>query len=80
MRAEDFCYTFVFICLYNVCKMFKGVDKRQLFWLSFAVGISVMCCMLIKWSIALMMGGFAFVVLYYSLRQKSLKGIMGGAG
>ena len=58
--------------------MFKGVDKRQLFWLSFAVGISVMCCMLIKWSIALMMGGFAFVVLYYSLRQKSLKGIMGG--
>ena len=78
VRAEDFCYTFVFICLYNVCKMFKGVDKRQLFWLSFAVGISVMCCMLIKWSIALMMGGFAFVVLYYSLRQKSLKGIMGG--
>lgn len=78
VRAEDFCYTFVFISLYCVCKMFKGVDKQQLFKLSFVIGVCVMCCMLIKWSIAMMMGGVAFVVLYYSLNHKTLNGIMGG--
>lgn len=78
VRAEDFCYTFVFISLYYVCKMFKGVDKRQLFKLSFVVGVCVMCCMLIKWSIALMMSGFAFVVLYYSFKNKTVNGLVGG--
>ena len=78
VRAEDFCYPFVFICMYYVCKMFKGVDRQQLFRLSFAIGICIMCSMFIKWSITMMMSGFAFVVLYYSLRHKTLNGIMGG--
>ncbi len=69
VRAEDFCYPFVFGGLYCVCRVLRGVDRDALFRLSFLLGVCMMCCLLIKWSVTLMMGGMALVVLCGSLRK-----------
>lgn len=78
VRAEDYCYTFVFICIYYVCKIYQGVSKTQLLKYSFVIGCAIMCCLLIKWSIALMAGGFAFLVLIASVKNNTINGIVGG--
>jgi len=70
VRAEDFCYPFIFASLYWVCKVLLGVDRKTLLRLSFLMGMSMMCCLLIKWSIMLMMGGLAIVLLYSSLKKR----------
>jgi len=78
VRAEDFCYPFVFGGLYSVCRVLKGVDKRSLVRLSFLMGVCMMGCLLIKWSVTLMMSGLAFVLLYSSFRKKMYEGLYGG--
>lgn len=78
VRAEDFCYLFVFMCIYYTCKIFKGEEKRSLFKYSFAIGVSVMACLLMKWSIAIMLSGFAFLVLVHAFRNKTTTGLLGG--
>ena len=78
IRAEDFCYPFVFCSLYCVCRVLKGVDGKSLFCLSFLMGVCMMCCLLIKWSITLMMGGLALVLLISSFKKKQFDGLLGG--
>lgn len=79
VRAEDYCYPFVFGSLYCVCRVLRGVDSRSLFSLSFLMGVCMMCCLLIKWSVTLMLGGLALVLLVSSFKKKMYEGIMGGA-
>ncbi len=79
VRAEDFCNTFIFIALYSLCCILKGrTDKRQLFKYAFAVGASMTCCLLIKWNYFFMIGGMALVVLFISIKKKTLSGLWGG--
>ncbi len=79
VRAEDFCLPFVFMSLYCTCHILRGgVNARQTFHYSFAVGMSLMCCLLIKWNIMITLGGTAIVILCESLRHKSLTALWGG--
>lgn len=78
VRAEDFCYPFIFASLYSVCKILKGEGHTHLFRYAFVIGACVMCTFLIKWSVTMMMSGLAFIVLYSSLKNKTLSGIYGG--
>lgn len=78
VRAEDFCYPFVFASLYSVCMILKEKGRIHLFRYAFIIGVCVMCTFLIKWSITMMMSGMAFIVLYYSLKNKTLYAVFGG--
>ena len=78
VRAEDYCITFVFISLYCLCRVLNGVDKRQLYRYAFGVGVSMSCCLLIKWNYFFMLGGIALVVLFISMRMKTFSGLWGG--
>ena len=78
LRAEDFCYTFLFISLFCLCRVLQGVDKRKIFKYAFAVGCSMSCLLLIKWNYFFLLGSVAVVVLFVSLRQKTLYGLWGG--
>ncbi len=78
VRAEDYCYPFVFGSLYCVCRVLRGVDSRSLFRLSFLMGVCMMCCLLIKWSVTLMLGGLALVLLVSSFKKKMYEGLLGG--
>ena len=78
VRAEDYCITFVFVSLYCLCRVLNGVDKRQLFRCAFGVGVSMSCCLLIKWNYFFMLGGIALVVLFISMRMKTFSGLWGG--
>ncbi len=78
MHAEDYCITFVFISLYCLCRVLNGVDKRQLYRYAFAVGVSMSCCLLIKWNYFFMLGSIALVVLFISVHMKTFSGLWGG--
>ena len=78
VRAEDYCITFVFVSLYCLCRVINGVDKRQLYRYAWGVGVSMSCCLLIKWNYFFMLGGIAFVVLFISMRMKTFSGLWGG--
>lgn len=77
VRAEDFCYPFIMLCLFSVIRLTKEQDK-PLFQPAFAIGSGIMCCLLIKWSVAAMLCGTAAVVLAVSIRRRRLDGILGG--
>ena len=78
VRAEDYCNTFLFVSLYCLCRVQQGVDKRQLFKYAFITGACMTCCLLIKFSIFFMLGSIALVILFISLRNKTLHGLWGG--
>lgn len=78
VRAEDFCYPFVLASLYYVCRILRGADRKELFRYSLYVGVCITCSLLIKWSVTLMMGGFAVTILCYSWKKKMKEGISGG--
>lgn len=77
VRAEDFCYPFIMYCLYGTFRTVKEHD-RQMFWPAFGIGVSIMCCLLIKWSVAAMLSGTALVILVYSIKYRKPMGILGG--
>lgn len=73
VRAEDFCYTFIMLSLYSLCRILKSwrtLDAKHFFLLSFAMGISCASCFMIKWNIAVMMLTLMAVALLYSIRGK----------
>ena len=78
LRAEDFCYPAVFAGIYYTCLVLRNpstaVLRKSAFWL----GVAMMWCLLIKWTIFLMMGGMALVVAGVSLHRKSSVGIFYG--
>ena len=78
VRAEDYCITFVFVSLYCLCRVLNGVDKRQLYRYAFGVGVSMSCCLLIKWNYFFTLGSIALVVLFISMRMNTFSGLWGG--
>lgn len=77
VRAEDFCYPLAMACLYLSLLVAKEKGRR-LFWPAFCIGACLMACLLIKWSIAAMLSGTAFVILVLSIKRKDWRGILGG--
>lgn len=81
VRAEDFSLPFVFAGLYVICRIVQGTTRKQTNKFAFILGFCMACCLLIKWSTFLMMGGMALTVAYFSLKQHNFGGIpMGVAG
>lgn len=67
VRAEDFCHLPIMIQLYVLCRVFYGkrsVGMRQLFFLSFAIGLCLTFVLLIKFNIATMSLCFVLLLLY----------------
>lgn len=77
VRAEDFCYPFVMMGLYYAVKA-CGANGRSLFGGAFAVGACLMCCLLIKWNIAVMLSGTALVILVCCIKVHRWQDILGG--
>ena len=73
VRAEDFCYPFVMVPLYCVCRIlrYRDSDARTYFKLSALMGVCSMCCVLIKYNIGCMIMGLMSVALYMAIRHKA---------
>lgn len=69
IRAEDFCNTFVMLSLYTTCLVIKNRDANghSYFRWGGVMGVACMCCLLIKYSIAMMLCSLMAVVLWYAL-------------
>ena len=74
VRAEDFCYTFIMLAMYCTCYTMKHRDAPAATHLriGLAMGAACMCCVLIKWNIALMIMSLMAVTLYDAWRGKAL--------
>lgn len=74
VRAEDFCYTFIMLAMYCTCYTMKHRDAPTATHLrtGLAMGAACMCCVLIKWNIALMIMSLMAVTLYDAWRGKAL--------
>lgn len=85
VRAEDFCYTFLMLSLYALCRIlrdWRALSRRQHFLFAAAMGGSCAACVLIKWNIGVAILAFLFIVLLYSIRARhclrSLCGMLSG--
>lgn len=78
VRAEDFCYFFVMASLFCSFKFVRDRGGEKPFWPAFCIGVCLMCCLLIKWNIAIMLSGTALVVLVYAVKNNDWHGIAGG--
>ena len=76
-RAEDWCHPFVVISFYMLLKMILQFHQCIGKECGFAIGISVMATLLIKWSIAVMLlcvAGSVFLILIY--RKQKVAGYL----
>lgn len=73
VNEEDYCYSFIMISLYCLCRILKyrDSDARTYFKLSALMGVCSMCCALIKYNIGCMIMGLMAVVLYMAIRHKA---------
>ena len=73
VRSEDFCYPFVMVSLYCVCRILKyrDSDARTYFRLSALMGVCSICCVLIKYNIGVMVMTLMAVALYMAIRHKA---------
>lgn len=69
-KAEAYCWTFVAFALYMLCR--KMVGRAIPGWCYVLVGVSVMACLLIKWSVAVMMLSFVASLLWFAYHEKTL--------
>lgn len=79
-HAEDFCYTFISAALFHLCAALRDdrPTSRRTARHAFAVGVSVACCLLMKWSVALMVGTIALVLLYCAYKRRLALSCLGG--
>lgn len=66
IKSEDFCYPFVMISLYSTSRVLKDrrLEAMTYFKMSLLLGISCMCCGLIKFNVGCMIMSLMAVVLY----------------
>ena len=80
IRSEDFCFPFMMLSLYGLCRIIleKDMPRRTLFWFNFALGISFMACLLIKWNDGVMIGAPMLVSLGFAIKRKMSGTCIGG--
>ena len=71
-RAEDCCLPFISIILYRLCYVIynQATGKHNLYITNFLLGLCLMAIILIKFSLALMLGPAYLYYLYYLIREK----------
>ena len=78
VRAEDFCYPFIFAGFYFICLVLKCPSLQVVRIGAFWLGMGMVACLLIKWTTFLAMGGMALLMVGVSLRQRSAVGLLFG--
>ena len=78
VRSEDFCYPAVCAGIYFSILVLRDPSRSVIRRCAFCLGIAMMWCLLIKWSIFFMMGGMALIVLGVSFSKKSADGLIFG--
>lgn len=75
-KAEHFCWPAVAWGIYVLMRKEKGIDCRpkHYIWL----GVGIIACLMIKWSIALMMLSFVFSIGWMSWRSQNFKAYLFG--
>ena len=71
-RAEDCCQPFIAIVLYRLCLTiyFEGPDKQSFHLTNFLLGFCFTAMLLIKYSLAAMLGPAYLYYLYYVIRNR----------
>lgn len=77
-KAEDFCLPWISMSLYYVCSVMLNSSRWLVRKASFWIGVSMACCLLIKWNVFFMMGGMALVVIGVSFAKKHADGLVYG--
>lgn len=78
VRAEDFCMPWISMSLYYACKALltpSPKDTRRGGWWT---GVSLICCLLIKWNYFFILGGAALIVAGMAFCKKSYETIVYG--
>lgn len=78
VRAEDFCYPAVCAGIYFSVLVLRDPSRSVIRRCAFCLGIAMVWCLLIKWSIFFMMGGMALIVVGVSFSKKSAAGLIFG--
>ena len=78
VRAEDFCYPAVCAGIYYTLLVFRNSSRNVIRRCAFWLGIAMMWCLLIKWSIFVIMGGMALTIAGTSANKKSADGVIFG--
>jgi hypothetical protein len=71
IRAEEFCQPFIAASMYFVLRLiYTEIQemKKDVRKISFVLGISIAACLLIKFTVAIMLFVFVFVLLFYLFR------------
>lgn len=72
-KAEHFCTPFVAFSLYLLFNFIYCNKVNNIKWKSFAIGISLIACIMLKWSIGIMLISIIFSVSVYAYKNKQLK-------
>lgn len=78
VRAEDFCMPCMCAGLYFTLRSMSSPSGSSVRRPAFGLGVAMACCLLIKWSIFVMMGGMALIVLWISFSRKRMDALVGG--
>lgn len=72
-KAEHFCTPFVAFSFYFLMSLIYKKEESNIKWKSLTIGISFIACIMIKWSIGIMLISIIFSVSVYAYRIKQLK-------
>lgn len=72
-KAEHFCLPFVAFSFYFLMYLIYKKEDSHIKWKSLAIGMSFIACIMLKWSIGIMLISIIFSVSVYAHRIKQLK-------
>ena len=73
IKAEDWCQPFIIVTMYYLCKLFytnAPLNKQSIYQTAYIVGLCWTCPLLIKYSIAVMMGIFVLSLAFFLISKK----------
>ena len=78
VRAEDFCLPWVSIAIYYTCRALISPQQTSINKYAFRLGVSMWCCLFIKWNYFILMGGMALVMTGRAINTKHPNGVIFG--
>ena len=75
VRAEDFCLPWLTISIYCTCRTLTSAQRASINKYAFWLGVSMGCCLFIKWNYFILMGGMALVMTGRAISTKHSDGI-----
>lgn len=78
MKTENYCMPFVSYAIYLLCSMQRNMSLKVYGYAG--LGICLVCCLFLKWSIAVMMFSILFSCMLLSFRNKTFVRFCSGFG